>query len=64
MSLILIENEQVNRLAESLHLFEDVTNSDIFKKASIILFLNKTGINRKLIIITDSINALSLFFEF
>jgi hypothetical protein len=39
----LIENDQVNRLVESLHLFEDVTNSDIFKKASIILFLNKTG---------------------
>jgi guanine nucleotide-binding protein subunit alpha len=38
-----LENEQVNRLMESLHLFEDVTNSDIFKKASVILFLNKTG---------------------
>lgn len=46
---VLRENEQVNRLAESLHLFEDVTNSDIFKKASIILFLNKTDLfERKL----------------
>jgi hypothetical protein len=43
------ENEQVNRLAESLHLFDDVTNSEIFKKASIILFLNKTGSNRHVI---------------
>lgn len=44
---VLRENEQVNRLVESLHLFEDVTNSDIFKKASIILFLNKTDLFEK-----------------
>jgi len=44
---VLRENDQVNRLSESLHLFEDVTNSDIFKKASIILFLNKTDLFEK-----------------
>jgi len=41
------ENESVNKLEESLRLFEDVTNSDIFKEALIILFLNKTDLFEK-----------------
>jgi len=43
------ENESVNRLDESLRLYEDVVNSEIFKDVSVILFLNKTDLlERKL----------------
>jgi len=44
---VLRENEAVNRLQESLHLFEDVNTSIVFKNASIILFLNKTDLFEK-----------------
>jgi len=44
---VLREDRQVNRLMESLNLFEDVVNSPYFARASIILFLNKTDLFRE-----------------
>lgn len=43
---MLREDRQVNRLTESLNLFEDVANSPYFVKSAIILFLNKTDLFR------------------
>jgi len=37
----LFEDEEVNAMDESLHLFNEVINSRYFKKTSMILFLNK-----------------------
>ena len=44
---VLREDRQVNRLIESLNLFEDVANSPYFGKAALILFLNKTDLFRE-----------------
>jgi len=41
---VLREDRQVNRMVESLDLFEDVANSPYFDKAKVILFLNKTDL--------------------
>jgi hypothetical protein len=41
---VLREDRQVNRMTESLNLFEDVVNSSHFVKAAVILFLNKTDL--------------------
>jgi GTPase SAR1 family protein len=41
---VLYEDEKVNRLIESLNLFENICNSRWFRDTSIILFLNKSDI--------------------
>jgi len=41
---VLREDRQVNRMIESLELFEDVANSPYFAHSKIILFLNKTDL--------------------
>ena len=41
---VLIEDETVNRMEESLTLFDSICNSRWFEKTSIILFLNKTDL--------------------
>jgi len=40
----LFEDEQVNRMKESLELFEEICNSRWFTKTSILLFLNKSDL--------------------
>ncbi len=45
--LKLYEDESVNRMAESLKLFDDICNSKWFVETSIILFLNKSDIFRE-----------------
>jgi len=40
----LFEDEHVNRMAESLELFEEISNSKWFTKTAIILFLNKSDL--------------------
>lgn len=42
----LYEDESVNRLQESITLFESVANSRYFSSSSIILFLNKIDLFR------------------
>ncbi|CEP07538.1 hypothetical protein [Parasitella parasitica] len=44
---VLIEDEHMNRMEESLILFESICNSKWFKSTSIILFLNKIDIFRE-----------------
>jgi GTPase SAR1 family protein len=44
---VLYEDEKVNRLIESLNLFENICNSRWFRETSIILFLNKSDIFRE-----------------
>ncbi|CAO3656640.1 unnamed protein product [Mucor fragilis] len=44
---VLIEDENVNRMKESLLLFDSICNSKWFKKTSMILFLNKIDIFRE-----------------
>ncbi|KAL9547540.1 hypothetical protein MBANPS3_006115 [Mucor bainieri] len=44
---VLIEDEHMNRMKESLLLFDSICNSKWFKKTSIILFLNKIDIFRE-----------------
>jgi guanine nucleotide-binding protein subunit alpha len=44
---VLREEGSVNRLTESLHLFEDVVNSPFFSRVAVILFLNKTDLFRE-----------------
>jgi len=41
---VLYEDEKVNRLVESLNLFENICNSRWFRETSIILFLNKSDL--------------------
>jgi len=43
---VLYEDEKVNRLIESLNLFENICNSRWFRDTSIILFLNKSDLFR------------------
>ena len=38
---VLIEDEETNRMRESLKLFESICNNPFFQKTSMILFLNK-----------------------
>lgn len=40
----LFEDMKVNRMAEALHLFEEVCNNPYFKTSSMILFLNKSDL--------------------
>ncbi|XP_053530107.1 guanine nucleotide-binding protein G(t) subunit alpha-3 [Ictalurus punctatus] len=42
--LALIEDEEVNRMHESLHLFNSICNHKFLSSSSIVLFLNKTDI--------------------
>jgi GTPase SAR1 family protein len=44
---VLYEDENVNRMEESLNLFENICNSRWFKDTSIILFLNKSDLFRE-----------------
>lgn len=44
---MLREDRQVNRMVESLKLFEDVVNSPYFADSAFILFLNKTDLFRE-----------------
>lgn len=41
---MLLEEKTINRMEESLVLFEDIINSKWFLRTSIILFLNKTDV--------------------
>ncbi|XP_074647772.1 guanine nucleotide-binding protein subunit alpha-12-like [Tubulanus polymorphus] len=41
---VLMEDRTVNRLVESCNIFETIVNNKCFKRASIILFLNKTDL--------------------
>ena len=43
----LFEDEDVNRMGESLALFQSICDMDIFAKTSIILFMNKTDLFKK-----------------
>jgi len=38
---VLIEDAKINRMVESLHLFDDICNNPFFLTTAIILFLNK-----------------------
>ncbi|XP_027012132.1 guanine nucleotide-binding protein G(t) subunit alpha-2-like isoform X2 [Tachysurus fulvidraco] len=42
--LALVEDEEVNRMHESLYLFNSICNHKFFSSSSIVLFLNKTDI--------------------
>ncbi|XP_067096948.1 guanine nucleotide-binding protein G(t) subunit alpha-2 [Osmerus mordax] len=42
--MVLVEDEEVNRLHESLHLFNSICNHRFFDATSIVLFLNKKDI--------------------
>lgn len=44
---VLFEDETVNRMSESLMLFQSICDMDWFKNTSIILFMNKTDIFKK-----------------
>lgn len=44
---VLFEDETVNRMTESLTLFQSICNMEWFSKTSIILFMNKTDIFKK-----------------
>ncbi|KAJ5076601.1 guanine nucleotide-binding protein g(o) subunit alpha [Anaeramoeba ignava] len=50
---VLEEDEQQNRMVESLSLFDEISNSDLFQDTTIILFLNKIDIFEKKIKKTD-----------
>jgi len=38
---VLFEDEETNRMVEALNLFDEICNYKVFKKTSMILFLNK-----------------------
>ena len=44
---VLVEDEEVNRMVESLTVFEQICNNQFFKKTSMILFLNKKDLFEK-----------------
>ena len=43
-NLVLYEDDTTNRMAESLHLFEEILNSVFFKSTSFIVFFNKVDL--------------------
>eukprot|EP00457_Paulinella_chromatophora_P005610 gb/GEZN01005627.1/.p1 GENE.gb/GEZN01005627.1/~~gb/GEZN01005627.1/.p1 ORF type:complete len:365 (-),score=62.70 gb/GEZN01005627.1/:596-1690(-) len=49
---VLYEDENVNRTAESLNLFENICNSRWFRDTSVILFLNKCDLFKEKIYVT------------
>jgi len=51
--LLLYEDDQTNRMAESLKLFKEICNNKWFVNSSIILFLNKKDLFEKKIQVTD-----------
>jgi len=51
--LLLYEDDQTNRMAESLKLFKEICNNKWFVNSSIILFLNKKDLFEKKILKTD-----------
>ncbi|KAI9357765.1 heterotrimeric G protein alpha subunit B [Pilaira anomala] len=53
---VLFEDETVNRIGESLTLFQSICDMDCFQKTSIILFLNKTDLFKKKLM-TSPLNA-------
>jgi len=57
----LFEDEKVNRMEESLELFEEICNSKWFTKTAIILFLNKNDLFQEKI---KSVNLTCLFPEY
>ncbi|XP_022102416.1 guanine nucleotide-binding protein G(o) subunit alpha-like [Acanthaster planci] len=58
--MTLFEDPEVNRLRESLHLFESVCNNCFFRNTTIILFLNKVDLFRQKILHTE--RQLRLYF--
>lgn len=58
--MTLLEDSTVNRLEESLNLFEQIVNNRWFKEASFVLFLNKLDLFREKIM--NSNRHLRLFF--
>lgn len=58
--MTLLEDGTVNRLEESLNLFEQIVNNRWFKEASFVLFLNKLDLFREKIM--SSTRHLRLFF--
>jgi len=48
--LVLAEDEEMNRMHESLRLFDSICNNRWFEKTSIILFLNKTDLFREKVV--------------
>lgn len=58
--MTLLEDNKVNRLVESLNLFEQIINNRWFKEASFVLFLNKLDLFREKIM--GSRRHLRLFF--
>jgi len=55
----LFEDEKINRMTESLELFEEIANSKWFTKTAVILFLNKSDLFREKIRVKD----LSVLFQ-
>ncbi len=51
--MTLFEDPEVNRLRESLHLFESVCNNCFFRNTTIIMFLNKVDLFRQKVLHTD-----------
>eukprot|EP00761_Pharyngomonas_kirbyi_P014571 gb/GECH01014601.1/.p1 GENE.gb/GECH01014601.1/~~gb/GECH01014601.1/.p1 ORF type:complete len:359 (+),score=84.59 gb/GECH01014601.1/:1-1077(+) len=51
--LMLFEDDKMNRMRESLVLFDEICNSRYFKSTSVILFLNKSDLFKKKIQHTD-----------
>lgn len=51
--MTLLEDPSVNRLEESLNLFEQIVNNRWFKEASFVLFLNKLDLFREKIMSTS-----------
>ncbi|XP_061493847.1 guanine nucleotide-binding protein G(t) subunit alpha-3 [Rhineura floridana] len=45
--MVLVEDEEVNRMHESLHLFNSICNHKYFNTTSIVLFLNKKDLFRE-----------------
>jgi GTPase SAR1 family protein len=58
---VLYEDEKVNRLVESLNLFENICNSRWFRETSIILFLNKSDLFKEKI---KEVPLLTLFSDY
>lgn len=58
--MTLLEDNTVNRLEESLNLFEQIVNNRWFKEASFVLFLNKLDLFREKIMCSS--RHLRLFF--
>lgn len=59
--MTLLEDQTVNRLEESLNLFEQIVNNRWFKEASFVLFLNKLDLFREKIMCSS--RHLKLFFS-